>query len=163
MLKNSPASAGEVRDLCCIPGSEDALEEGSGNPHQYSCLENPMDRGAGWATVHGVARGWTRLSTHTHVHKSTRSYEVGWGERSRVGWESARFEFFSAGTKGRRAPGVSQGFPSGRLTKSVYVLEASASDPRQVDKMAWCLEGGTHYPHSSPRVGYCWAWEEGDW
>ena len=42
-----------------IPGSEDTLEEGNGNPHQYSCLENPIDRGAWWATVHGVARNWT--------------------------------------------------------------------------------------------------------
>ena len=163
MVKNLPDNTGVTGDSGSIPGLERSPGEGNSNQFQYSCLENPMDRGAGWATVHGVARGWTRLSMHTHVHKSTRSYEVGWGERSRVGWESARFEFFSAGTKGRRAPGVSQGFPSGRLTKSVYVLEASASDPRQVDKMAWCLEGGTHYPHSSPRVGYCWAWEEGDW
>ena len=43
--------------------------EGKGNPLQYSCLENPMDRGAWWATVHRVAKSWTRLkrlSTHTH-------------------------------------------------------------------------------------------------
>ena len=43
--------------------------EGHGNPLQYSCLENPMDRGAWWATVHRVARSHTRLnrlSTHTH-------------------------------------------------------------------------------------------------
>ena len=83
-----------------------------------------------------VAKGWTQLNTHTHVHKPTRSYGVGCGERSRVGWESARFEFFSAGTKRRKAPGFSRGFPSGRLTQSVYVLEASASDPRQVDETA---------------------------
>ena len=36
--------------------------EGNGNPLQYSCLENPMDRGAWWAKVHGVAKSWTRLS-----------------------------------------------------------------------------------------------------
>ena len=41
--------------------------EGNGNPLQYSCLENPMDRGNWWATVHGVAKSWTRLSDcHTH-------------------------------------------------------------------------------------------------
>ena len=39
--------------------------EGNGTPLQYSCLENPMDRGAWWAAVHGVARSWTRLSDFT--------------------------------------------------------------------------------------------------
>ena len=43
-------------------GGEDLLGEGHGNPFQYSCLENPMDRGAWWATVHEVAKGQTRLS-----------------------------------------------------------------------------------------------------
>ena len=42
-------------------------EEGNGNPLQYSCLENPMDRGAWWATVHGVAKSWTRLSSFTYT------------------------------------------------------------------------------------------------
>ena len=42
-------------------GWEDPLEEGTGNPLQYSCLENPMDRGAWWATAHGVPKSWTRL------------------------------------------------------------------------------------------------------
>ena len=41
--------------------------EGNGTPLQYSFLESPMDRGALHATVHGVAKSWTRLSTHTHV------------------------------------------------------------------------------------------------
>ena len=52
-------------DLGSIPG------EGNGTPLQYSCLENPMDRGAWWATVHGVAKNWTRLSDFTftfHFH-----------------------------------------------------------------------------------------------
>ena len=47
-----------------IPGSETFLGVGNGNPLQYSCLANPMDRGALWATVHGVAKKWTWLSTH---------------------------------------------------------------------------------------------------
>ena len=45
--------------------------EGNGNPRQYSCLENPMDRGAWWAAVHGVVKSWTRLSDFTftfHLH-----------------------------------------------------------------------------------------------
>ena len=41
------------------------------NPLQYSCLENPMDGGAWWATVHGVAKSRTRLSDFTHSHKET--------------------------------------------------------------------------------------------
>ena len=43
-------------------GPEDSPGEESGNPLQYSCLRNPMDRGAWWTTVHGVAKSWTRLS-----------------------------------------------------------------------------------------------------
>ena len=52
MVKN-PANVGDV-DL--IPGSGRSPEEGNGNPLRYSCLENPMDRGAWWATVHGVTK-----------------------------------------------------------------------------------------------------------
>ena len=48
--------------LGLIPGSGRSPGEGHGNPFQYSCLENPMDRGAWWATVHGVAKSQTRLS-----------------------------------------------------------------------------------------------------
>ena len=59
MVKNLPASAGEAG---LIPGSERSPGEGNGNPLQYSCLENVMDRGAWGATVHGVAKSWTRLS-----------------------------------------------------------------------------------------------------
>ena len=57
--KGSACNAG---DLGLIPGSERSPGEGNGNPLQYSCLENPMDRGVWWATVHGVAETRTRLS-----------------------------------------------------------------------------------------------------
>ena len=50
-----------------IPVLERSPREGNGNPLQYSCLENSMDRGAWWATVHGVTQTQTRLSTHTHT------------------------------------------------------------------------------------------------
>ena len=53
MVKNLPASAG---DAGSIPGLGRSRAEGNGNPLQYSCLGNPMDRGAWWATVHRVAR-----------------------------------------------------------------------------------------------------------
>ena len=59
------ASACNVGDLGSIPGSGRSPGEGNGNPLQYSCLENPMDGGAGWATVHGVAKSQTQLSDST--------------------------------------------------------------------------------------------------
>ena len=51
MVKNLPANAGDARDIGSIPGWGRSLGEGSGNPLQYSCLENPMNREAWWATV----------------------------------------------------------------------------------------------------------------
>ena len=56
------ASACKAGDAGLIPGSGRSPAEGNGNPLQHSCLENPMDRGAWWATVHGVAKSQTRLS-----------------------------------------------------------------------------------------------------
>ena len=55
-VKVSACNAG---DLSLIPGSGRSPGEGNGNPLQYSCPENPMDGGAWWATVHGVAKSWT--------------------------------------------------------------------------------------------------------
>ena len=54
--KESSCNAG---DLGSIPGPGRSPGEGNGNPLQYSCLENSMDRGAWWAKVHGVTKGWT--------------------------------------------------------------------------------------------------------
>ena len=59
MIKNPLANAG---DSGFIPGSGRSPGMGNGNPLQYSCLENPMDRGAWWTTVHGVAKSRTRLN-----------------------------------------------------------------------------------------------------
>ena len=59
------ASAYNAGDLGSIPGSGRSPGEGNGNPLQYSCLENPVDRGAWWATVHGVTKSQTRLSDFT--------------------------------------------------------------------------------------------------
>ena len=61
VIKNSPANAEDVRDTGSIPGSVRSLGGGHGNPLQYSCLENPMGRGARQAIVHGVVKSWTRL------------------------------------------------------------------------------------------------------
>ena len=59
MVKNVPADAGSTRDSGSIPGSGISPREGNGNPLQYSCLENHMDRGAWRATAHGVAKSQT--------------------------------------------------------------------------------------------------------
>ena len=57
--KNLPASVGDLRDMGSIPGLGRPPGGGHGNPLQYSCLENPMDRGVWWATVHGVTKNQT--------------------------------------------------------------------------------------------------------
>ena len=61
VVKNLPASAGDIRDMGSIPESGRSPGAGHSNPLQYSCLENPMDRGAWWATVHRVTKSWTLL------------------------------------------------------------------------------------------------------
>ena len=62
VVKNLPVSAGDVRDSGLIPGLGRSSGGGHGNPVQYSCLENPMDRGAWWVSVHRVAKGQTQQS-----------------------------------------------------------------------------------------------------
>ena len=65
VVKNLPASAGERVDTSLIPGSGRSSGVGNGNPLQCFCLENFMDRIAQSATVHGVAKSWIQLNTHT--------------------------------------------------------------------------------------------------
>ena len=65
MVRNPLANAEDAVDMGSIPELGRPPGEGNGNPLQYSCLGNPMDRGAWQATVHGVAESQTRLSTHT--------------------------------------------------------------------------------------------------
>ena len=67
VVENLPANTGDAGDAGSIPGSERFPGGGNGNPLQYSCLENPMDRGAWQATVHGVAKSRTRLSMHAYL------------------------------------------------------------------------------------------------
>ena len=61
VVKNIPAIAGDIRDVGSIPGSGRFPGERHGNPFWCSCLENPMDRGAWWATVYRVTRSGTQL------------------------------------------------------------------------------------------------------
>ena len=70
MVKNPPANSGDIGDAGSITGSGKSPGGGYGNTLQYSCLENPMDRGAWWATVHRFTKSLTRLkrlSTHTCI------------------------------------------------------------------------------------------------
>ena len=65
VAKNPPANAGDTGDLGSIPGLVRSPKGRNGNPFQYSHLKNSMDRGAWWATVHGVTKSQMRLSTYT--------------------------------------------------------------------------------------------------
>ena len=73
MVKSLPANSGYARDVVSMPGSGRPSGIGNGYPLQYSCLEISMDRGAWWATIHGVTKSQTKLSnecvcTHAHTH-----------------------------------------------------------------------------------------------
>ena len=68
VVKNLPANAGDIRDTGLIPAWGRSPWGGHDNPPQYSCLENPVNRGAWYATVHGVAKSRTRLSDFTSLH-----------------------------------------------------------------------------------------------
>ena len=59
VVKNLPANAGDLRDVGSIPGLGRSPKVGNGKLLQYSCLENPMNRGAWWATVQGVEKSQT--------------------------------------------------------------------------------------------------------
>ena len=67
VVKNSPANAGQIKDAGLIPGLQRSAGGRHGNPVQYSCLENPRDRRAWWATVHRVEKSQTQLmQLNTH-------------------------------------------------------------------------------------------------
>ena len=61
MVNNLPANAGDLVDTDLIPGSGRSPEEGNGNPLQYSCLENSMDKGLWQAAEHGVSKSQAQL------------------------------------------------------------------------------------------------------
>ena len=77
VVKNPPANAGDLRDEDSIPGLGRSPGEGNSNPLQYSCLENPMDRGAWGAPVHRVAKSWTWLKwLFMHAHTTEDWYPL---------------------------------------------------------------------------------------
>ena len=67
VVKNLPANTGDTRDTGSVPALGRSSGAGNGNPLQYSSLGNSVDRGAWWATVHGVAKSQTRLSMHVQA------------------------------------------------------------------------------------------------
>ena len=73
VVNSPPAYAG---DSGSIPGSGRSPGVGNGNPLQYSCLENSLNRGTWWARVHGVTESQTRLSTHMHTHTTYKNYVI---------------------------------------------------------------------------------------
>ena len=96
VVKNPPATTGDPSDMDSIPGSGRFSGLGNGNPFQYSCLENSMDRGAWWTTVYRFAKSRTRLSdwacTHIHVNMtfflcvSVSTFPRLWGHQSSWIW-----------------------------------------------------------------------------
>ena len=77
VVKNPLANTGDIRDMGSIPGSERSPGgDGHGNPLQYSCLENPIDRRAWRATVHGVANSLKQFSMHAGFGPTTHSPEI---------------------------------------------------------------------------------------
>ena len=73
-----------------MPGSGISPGGGNGNPHQYSCLENPMNRGARWTAAHGVSKSQTRLSTHERLllNEKTLGFSASRGEEFNQGPET---------------------------------------------------------------------------
>ena len=76
VVKNLLASAGDTGDMCSIPGSGRSPGGRNGNPLQYSCLQNPMDRGVWQSPVYRVEKGWTQLSKH--VETLGRGHKIYW-------------------------------------------------------------------------------------
>ena len=98
MVNNLPSNSGYTRDTDLIPGSGRSPGVGNGNPLQYSCLENPMDRGVWQATVYGSQRMghnsacmWTRAHAHTQTHSLHPYWSVSllWSSE----WKAAQFQF----------------------------------------------------------------------
>ena len=79
MVKNPPACTADAGDVALIPGSGRSPGGGNGNPLQYSWLENRMDRGVWWATVHGVAKNQTQSSTHASKLSLMFVKSLAWG------------------------------------------------------------------------------------
>ena len=76
MVKNPPTKAGNIRDASLISGSGRFPRGGNGNPLQYTCLENSMDRGASQAIAYGATKSWTQLNIGAHTTTQTNIYDA---------------------------------------------------------------------------------------
>ena len=120
VVKKPPANAGKTSDVGgggSIPGSGRSPGVGNGNPLQYSCLENPMDRGGWQATILGITKSWTWLSTHTHTPDYTLS--LFWTLSGFPGGSGGKESACNAGDLGLipglgRSPGGRHGNPDKR-------------------------------------------------
>ena len=127
-VKNRPARAGDVSSILGLGSSPGGR---NGNPLKYCCLENPMDRGAWWATVHGVRKtwGWTEQKdlARTHTQYAVKDYV------------SETFHFQkTAHIKNKAANQLFQGFLCNRRAEGLFSTLQDIS--------CGCLEGSPHHP-----------------
>ena len=113
--KNSACSAGDTGDISSITGLERSPGEENGNPLQYSCLKNSIDRGAWWAAVHGV----TQSHTHTPLKRNTEERHIGRTGRRSCG-DGGRDESDVGTSQGTREPPVTA---EARKYSSLELLE----------------------------------------
>ena len=133
VIKSPPTNTGDIRGAGSIPESGRSSGGGHGNRLQYSCLENPMDRGAWWATVHRVAKSWTQLkqlSTHARGKRERDKVRdrVSLGITSKFEWSfilRLGFDVFLQNLEGRRR----------------VKLELSLAGVRLIDAKGWGHSG----------------------
>ena len=143
MVKSLPANAGDIIDVGSIPRSGRSPGEGNGNPLQYPCLENSINRGAWWATVHGVTKSqdWSNLA---HIPRIISVYQ--WSLSHFIGSSEVKASACNAEDLGSipgsgRSPGEGKGNP----------LQYSCLE-NPIDGGAWWLQS-----MGSQRVGHDWA------
>ena len=100
VVKNPPANAGDGRDTASIPGLGRSPGGEHGNPLQYSCLENPMDREAWQSTVHRVTKSWTQLKQLNTQYTTVHIYHIFIIHFGLPRWHSGKKSFCQAGDAG---------------------------------------------------------------